>query len=123
MNWDTIIRHYGIHFRHYTETELDWFRRQPSLEDAVITAARAKDHRGKRYNHQTRITRQALSEAEKALFDQCDSLRDYNSFHELWLCITELLSGVDGLGDLYIYDTIDWNLSTCPSCASLVICA
>ncbi len=105
MNWDIIVRHYGAHFRAGEDDQLDWFRRQPSLEDAVITAARAVDGRGKRFRHQTRITRAALSEAEKILLDDCDALDDYSSFHDLWLHIKEALAQVAGLGDLYIYDT------------------
>jgi hypothetical protein len=105
MNWDTIVRHYGVHFRAGEDDQLDWFRRQPSLYDAVISAARAVDGRGKRFRHQTRITRAALSEAQKILADDCDALGDYFSFHELWLHLKEALAHVAGLGELYIYDT------------------
>jgi hypothetical protein len=81
MNWDTIVRHYGVRRRTRKDDELDWFRRQPSLEDAVIIAARAVNERCKRFRHQTRITRAALSEAEKIMVDDCDALGNCCSFH------------------------------------------
>jgi hypothetical protein len=105
MNWDTVVRHYGVHFRVGEDEQLDWFHRQPSLEDAISTASRAVDWRGKRFRHQTRITRAALSKAEKVLLDQCEALRNSSSFHELWLQIKNALAQVPGLGELYIYDT------------------
>lgn len=106
MNWDTIVRHYCVHFRVGEENQLDWFRQQPSLYDAVITAARAVDGRGKRFGHQTHITRAALLEAQKILVDDCDALGDYFSFHELWSHLKEALGHVAGLGELYIYTAL-----------------
>ena len=105
MNWDTVVRYYGINFRAGEDDQLDWFRRQPSLDAAVIIAARAIDRRGKRFRHQTRIKRAALAEAERLLLENFDALRDSRSFHELWLHIKHALAHVAGLGELYIYDT------------------
>jgi hypothetical protein len=105
MNWNTIVRHYAINFRDGEEGQQDWFRRQPSLEEAVIVAARAVDCRGKRFRHQTRIKRTALAEAERTLLENLDGLRDSASFHELWLQIKRALSHIVGLGELYVYDT------------------
>src|SRR6476646_6468031 len=105
MDWQTIIRHYRLHFTRKGEVELDWFRRQPSFEAAIVAAARAIDHRGKRFHHQIKIPRAALPEAERLLLEQADVLRACRSFHELWLLIKHTLQHVHGLGELYFYDT------------------
>jgi hypothetical protein len=105
MDWETIIRHYRLNFTRKGEAELDWFRRQPSFETAIVVAARATDHRGKRFNHQIKIPRAALPEAERLLLEQANVLRACRSFHELWLLIKQTLQHVRGLGELYFYDT------------------
>lgn len=105
MNWDTIARHYAINFRAGADDQLDWFRRQTSLHDAVVIVARAIDGRGKRFRHQTRIKRAALAEAERLLLENVGGLAEARSFHELWLLIERVLSHVAGLGELYVYDT------------------
>jgi len=105
MNWDTIIRHYSSRHRPNKQNELNWFRRQPSLEAAINLAARAENDRGLRYSHQYRITRKAIQEANRLLLEHHDELQKSKSFHELWLLLKNVLGAVGGLGPLYIYDT------------------
>ncbi|MDQ3754713.1 MAG: hypothetical protein M3371_08280 [Acidobacteriota bacterium] len=105
MNWETIIRHYNAHHRPNKHKELNWFRRQPSLEAVLSVAAKAENDRGLRYSHQYRITRKAIQEANRLLLEKHDELQRCNSFHELWLLIRKILKPAVGLGELYIYDT------------------
>jgi hypothetical protein len=105
MNWETIIRHYNSHHRPNKPEELNWFRRQPSLEAAINVAARAVDDRGKRFSHQYRIKRRAIQEANRLLLERHDELQRCKSFHELWQRVRRILEPVPGLGELYIYDT------------------
>ena len=111
MNWETIIRHYNSHHRSNKKTELNWFRRQPSLEAAIKTAAKAEmepkpgKERGLRYSHQYRILRTAIPEAKRLLLEIHDDLQRCKSFHELWLLIKKTLEPVRGINELYIYDT------------------
>jgi hypothetical protein len=69
MDWITIIRHYSINHRPRSQAKLIWFCRQPSLEAAIITAANADDVRGRRYSHQSRITRKAIHQARMILLE------------------------------------------------------
>jgi hypothetical protein len=105
MNWETIIRHYNSNHRPHKEEELDCFRRQPSLEAAIILAARAKDNQGKHFSHQNKIPREAYPEARRLLLEHFDEVQKCKSFHELWMLLKEILEPVHGLGELYIYDT------------------
>ncbi len=47
MDWKIIIRHYKSNHRPRKDNEHDWFRRQSSIESAIIIATEAKDERGK----------------------------------------------------------------------------
>lgn len=105
MKLATTVRHYISTYRRLKQTELDWFRRQPSLEAAIKVAARAENEQGLRYSHQYRITRKAMQEAERILLENHDYLQKCKSFHELWQLIRKILGTVTGLGELYIYDT------------------
>ena len=105
MNLEAIVRHYITNYRPHKQTELNWCRRQPSLESAIKIAAKAEDHRGKRYSHQFRITRKAMQEASRILLEKHDVLQRCKSFHELWQRIKIFLGPVTGLGELYVYDT------------------
>lgn len=111
MSWETIIRAYKLRNRPHKQTELNWFRRQPSLEAAISVAAKAETEprdgkeRGLRYSHQRRITRKAIQEANRLLLETHDELQTCKSFHELWVLIRKTLEPAVGIGELYIYDT------------------
>lgn len=105
MNWELIIQRYKINHRPRKEIEFDWFRQQPSFEDAVINASSARNERGKRYSHQARITRKCIKEAGNLLLEKCDELKSCSSFHDLWLLVRGILEPIHGAGELYIYDT------------------
>jgi hypothetical protein len=105
MNWETIIRHYKLHHAHNEESEINCFRRQPSLEAAIDLAARAKDDQGNHYSHQNKIPRTAYPEARRRLLEHHDEIQRCKSFHELWLLLKEILEPIPGIGELYIYDT------------------
>jgi hypothetical protein len=105
MNLEALVRHYITHYRPHKQTELNWFRRQPSFEATISMAAKAENERGLRYSHQYRITRKAIQEANRLLLEKHDVLQKCKSFHELWQRIRIVLDKVTGLGELYIYDT------------------
>ena len=81
MNLEAIVRHYITNYRPHKQTELDWFRRQLSLESAIKIAAKAEDHRGKRYSHQSRITTKAMRKPRLLL--EKHEYAEVQSFHEL----------------------------------------
>lgn len=105
MDWKIIIRHYKSNHLTRKGNEHDWFRRQPSIESAIINATEARDERGKRYSHQRRIGKNAIREAKTVLLENADEIEKSKSFHHLWLLIRDLISPISGIADLYIYDT------------------
>lgn len=105
MNLEAIVRHYISNYRPHKQTELNWFRRQSSLEAAINVAAKAENEQGSRYSHQYRITLKAIQEAKRLLLEKHDVLQRCKTFHELWQRIKIILEMVKGLGELYIYDT------------------
>ena len=100
-----IIRHYLVHYQPEHEHELTRFRNQGSLEDAIGLAARAEDEQGHRYSHQRRIKSRAIAEASRVLADAHDDLQRCSSFHELWSLIGSYLTPIEGVRELYTYDT------------------
>jgi hypothetical protein len=105
VNFGAIIRRYETHHCPDTDVELAWFEGQATLEDAVRCAALARDARGKRYSHQTRIKRTAIAQAEQRLLAAVEDLRRCESFDEVYRLVQGALADVYGIGDLYIYDT------------------
>jgi len=104
-NLIALARLYRIYNRPHSENELKFFRDMPSLESAVHNAAFAKDERGKRYNHQRRISLTPLKHAKQILSQSLRQIERFCSFQELHFWLAEALSAVRGLGELYIYDT------------------
>lgn len=105
MSLGAIIRHYLKHFQPIHEHELRWFQNQSSLEDALRIAGEAQDDQEHRYSHQRRVKSQAIREATRRLADSHDEIRGCSSFHELWNLLVLRLSPIQGIGELYIYDT------------------
>jgi len=105
MSLGAIVRHYLNHFHKLHEDELLWFQNQSSLEEALRIAGEAQDDAGHRYSHQRRVKSQAIREATRRLADSHDEIRRCSSFHDLWNLLVLRLSPIEGIGELYIYDT------------------
>lgn len=105
MNLKVITQHYISNIRPHKEPELNWFRQQPTLGAAIEYAALAIDHKGKRYNHQRRLKKVNLERSRELLSANEKLLRQCKNFDELKTLIHGLLESVDGVGELYIYDT------------------
>lgn len=85
--------------------ELEWFKNQKSLDDAIHYAALATNCCEKRYSHQRRITRENLQLSKKILLQNIEKINKCPSFDTLYTVLERLLDPVSGLGELYIYDT------------------
>jgi hypothetical protein len=99
------VRSYRVHNRPRAVQELKFFKNMPSLGLAIHHAGLAIDSREKRFSHQCRIPLAALSAATGALQQAAGRLKTCASFHELHELLLELLGGLRGLGELYVYDT------------------
>jgi hypothetical protein len=85
--------------------ELEGFRCEPSIRAAVKRAALANNFDGKRFDHQRRIRQTAILKSCKALQSAIPELHRCRDFERLMRLIEGTLSQIDGIGNLYIYDT------------------
>jgi len=116
-NLKAIVRTYIAQIRPRAQAELDWFRKQLTLNSAIELAALAINSEGKRYCHQRRLKRENLERAKTVLLANSDFIRKCGSFDELFTLIEMTLQEIGGIGELYIYDTalrIGANLSLSP---------
>jgi len=102
--WGQLLQHYDTHHRHKRQDELDWFATQTTFRGAIRAVARAEGRRGERLDHQRRIRRGAVPEAEVALMKSASLLRRVASFAELLQAIEITLRPIFGIGELYCYD-------------------
>jgi hypothetical protein len=100
---EAIIAHYLANYNDNADRELRFCRRQRTLDDAVENAALARLSSGKRAHHQRRLSASTLNAAWKAL-KQCD-FDACGDFHDLLCLIDETVRPIDGIGELYDYDT------------------
>jgi hypothetical protein len=98
-----IIAHYLANYSDNSDRELRFYRRQRTLDDALENASLARLSSGKRAHHQRRLSASTLNAAWIAL-QQCD-FDACNDFHELFCLIDETVRPIDGIGELYVYDT------------------
>jgi hypothetical protein len=103
--WQEILRDYDESHARNEDRQISWFRRQPSLRAAIETAARATDDRGKRYDRQYRIRRTAIAQATSALLASERSIATAASFDDLLSLVSAQIHQIDGIGELYCYDT------------------
>jgi hypothetical protein len=115
---EAIARTYIRKLRPRAQAEIDWFAHQPSLDAAIESAALAINSRGKRYSHQRRLTRAALKEAFHCLVDEAEEIERARDFDELFKIVRTAVKPIQGIGELYIYDTsfrIGANLNLFPT--------
>lgn len=104
MNLQSIVRTYVTHIRPRTDGELNWFRQQPTLRDAVRVAALAINSKGKRYSHQRRMSKRILEQASDALLANEKAIEQCKNFDELHTLLEAILEPIKGIGELYVYD-------------------
>jgi hypothetical protein len=100
-----LVRLFVRHNRPNGLGELSFFRTMPSFELALHHAAFAINQRNKRFGHQCRITRTALARSAALIGAASAKLRACASFEELHQFLQNTVGAVDGIGELYVYDT------------------
>jgi hypothetical protein len=105
MSIKTIVYIYIEQIRPHAQAELDWFQQQPTLASALGYAALAINCAGKRYSHQRRIKRATLEQARETLLANVKDIEKSKSFNEIYTLVDTLLEPIDGIGELYVYDT------------------
>lgn len=105
MKPKAIIRAYTTKIRPRANEELQWFRQQPTLSEALHFAALAINSKGKRYSHQRRLNKTVLEQARDILLENEKEICRSQDFDDLFVLLERLLSPAKGLGELYVYDT------------------
>jgi len=105
MDLQSIVRAYIKCIRPSANDELNWFRQQPALREAIQFAALATNSIGKRYSHQRRLSRIILEQACDLLLANEKKIEQCKDFDQLDIFLDTLLAPIKGLGELYIYDT------------------
>lgn len=82
-----------------------WFIVQSSLEDAVSVAALAQSPSGKRFSHQRRLPGSVLARARLELQRSIENIRPAATFDDLHAEVQNIVGGIPGIGELYVYDT------------------
>ncbi len=98
-----IVQVYEQRYRADSRQELEAFRLESSLAAAVDRASAARDSNGKRYKHQSRLTKRALADVHLRLAGE--NLTACGDFDELHRLIESRLRSIHGVGELMIYDT------------------
>jgi len=77
---------------------------QRSLSEAIRKSALSVLRGGKRHNHQRRIPRAVLLNAEQTLQAAKEKIENLNSFDQLHDLVREEIGKIKGIGSLAIYD-------------------
>ncbi|MBM4461381.1 MAG: hypothetical protein FJ011_27100 [Chloroflexi bacterium] len=105
MSIKAIVRTYTSNIRPRMKVELDWFRRQPDLASAIERAALAINSAEKRYSHQRRLKKAVLEQARDALLMNITLIERCHTFDELFELLEAIVPPINGIGELYVYDT------------------
>jgi hypothetical protein len=101
-----IVSNYAKHHGQKAKRELRYLRAIPTFEDAVTQAGlalRPERDSKKRSSHQRRISRAVLEQATRRL--RRAKLKSAASFDDLIKRVRMATKVVDGIGELYVYDT------------------
>ena len=85
--------------------EVAHYERTSGLRETIERAARAERPDGKRHDHQRRLPRTTLRDAERRLLAIEPELGRARTFHDLFLLVADALRPVDRAGELFVYDT------------------
>lgn len=90
---------------HNRNDEIEQFSIIQKPDVLIYKAAKAENSMGKRYRHQCRIRKTAINSAIRILQKNSNRIINADNFHERIIAITNILSHVNGIGELYCYDT------------------
>ncbi|GAB1856144.1 hypothetical protein MHTCC0001_09790 [Flavobacteriaceae bacterium MHTCC 0001] len=100
-----VISHYKRWRQDNPDTWIEHCKNQQNLEDAIMYAALAENHLGKRHPHQYRRKKLNLEKFAGKLIDKKDEIQDTKTFEELIIIVESCK--VHDIGKLTIYNTAD----------------
>lgn len=104
VSLSAIIQDYVSNFRDPAKRELQYFKIQRTLPDAIREAALSRLPSGKRHPHQRRIPGAILLAAEHRLQHADKRLLAAKDFDELFNIVQDEIGGIRGIGELAVYD-------------------
>lgn len=102
--FEKLIRHYGQHYRGRVLAEENWFRGQPTLQDAIRRSAMAHGPGGRKLPHQWRLRNSDLRRAEDALLAKERIISRCSTFDQLHTVIARAVRDIWRNAELYVYD-------------------
>lgn len=84
---------------------LSWYAGCATLDDAIRAASHGLDHRGRRHPHQRRLKKPALERACADLLARSSVIAAARTFESLYDITAQVAGSIQGLGQLYAYDT------------------
>jgi hypothetical protein len=102
---EAAVRHYKSHYLHNIQGLLEWYASLDSLDEAIDNASLGKDERGKRHPHQRRLEELKMLRARYYLLGYRERISSLSSFNDLLDIVESVTDRVEGLGELYAYDT------------------
>ncbi len=105
QSFDEVVARYLADYSSDEDREMAWFRRQPTVAEAVRFAGLAQRPFGKRFNHQRRIPGSVIEAFSAALLAQLPRIEGARGFADLHNIVQEVGSSLNGIGELTIYDT------------------
>ena len=100
-----LVKDFKTHYGSRCDGEDIHYGSLPTLEAAIHDAAFGLGQEGKRSRHQARIPQSVLKQSFTILRRSKNAIRRCRSFHELWTLIGRSTEDIQGLGELYVYDT------------------
>jgi hypothetical protein len=98
LTFEGIVDAYKSGHRRGAREQMYFYAAQRPLTKAVRVAALCLDECGKRHDHQRRIRRGLLSEAERRLQARQEELAACATFDELFESVCEVVGGILGIG-------------------------
>ena len=90
------VEEYIGHNRCRPSYELKWFRGHPTLRAAIRFAGLALNSRGKKFEHQWRLSKASLRTACNSLLRNESNIRRCKKFHNLLSLLDKLLWDTEG---------------------------
>lgn len=105
MNLSQMVREYEREAQPRLDELLEFYRKMPSLREAVEAAALARYTNGGKHPHQYRLPNDVLRKAADLLLRHLDAIEECESFDDLIRLVESTAGGLDGFGVVAIYDT------------------
>jgi hypothetical protein len=100
----SIIDHYKWNGRLKADEEVEWMKASTDLGSAIERAAGSVQENGRRFFHQRWLDQEAAALAKVELLNSFHDIVAARDFHELFLLVERLVSGIKGLKEMFVYD-------------------